>query len=334
MAIHLFIDTNVYLKFYHFSNDDLEELNKLMVLMDNDELELYLPEQIVNEFNRNRDTKLADALKTFNQSKLNSQFPQFCKGYKEYDNLKSIIREYDKQKQSLLKNLMLKIESNTLRADKLIEMLFDKANYFKLTPSILEKSKLRYDLGNPPGKNKSYGDAINWETLIENIEETNDLYFIADDKDYFSELNNSNFNTFSSKEWFNKKKSKIKFYKTLTDFFKEVFPEIKLATELEKDLLISRLIESGNFYDSRKTLQKLSKFESFSTEQANQYVSASLNNTQVFWISDDEDINEYLHEFVVNNKEKINETLLFEFYEKIPCLKVPLPPPVPPPRPK
>ncbi len=336
MAIHLFIDTNVYLKFYHFSNDDLEELNKLMVLMDNDELELYLPEQIVNEFYRNRDTKLADALKTFNQSKLNGQFPQFCKGYKEYENLKTIIREYDKQKQALLKNLMLKIESNTLRADKLIEMLFNKANNFKLTPSILEKSKLRYDLGNPPGKNKSYGDAINWETLIENVEDTNDLYFIADDKDYFSELDNSNFNTYLFNEWSSTKKSKIRFYKTLTDFFKEVFPDIKLATELEKDLLISRLIESGNFYDSRKTLQKLSKFDSFSTEQANQYVSASLNNTQVFWISEDEDINEYLHEFVSNNREKIDETLMAEFYARIPSLKVPppppvLPPPVPPP---
>ena len=50
MAIHLFIDTNVYLKFYHYSNDDLEELNKLLVLLDNEKLELYLPEQVINEF--------------------------------------------------------------------------------------------------------------------------------------------------------------------------------------------------------------------------------------------------------------------------------------------
>ena len=88
MAIHLFIDTNIYLKFYHFSNDDLEELNKLHVLLDNDNLELYLPEQVRNEFNRNRDTKLADALKTFNTAKLEFQFPQFCKEYDEYEKLK------------------------------------------------------------------------------------------------------------------------------------------------------------------------------------------------------------------------------------------------------
>ncbi|WP_299051779.1 PIN domain-containing protein [uncultured Polaribacter sp.] len=326
MATQLFIDTNVYLKFYHFSNDDLEELNKLMVLIDNDKLELHLPEQIVDEFNRNRDTKVADALKTLNQSKLNAQFPQFCKEYKEYETLKKLIKDYDREKQALLKNLMLKIETNTLRADKLTEMLFNKANYLKTTSELVEKSRLRYDIGNPPGKNKSYGDAINWECLIENVENNNDLYFIADDKDYFSELDNSKFNTFLSNEWYRKKNSRIKFYKTLTQFFKEVFPEIKLATELEKEILISKLIDSGNFYSSRETLQKLSKFESFSTEQANQYVSASLNNTQIYWISDDEDINEYLYEFVNKNKEKIDIELLAEFYSKISNLKVPSPP--------
>jgi predicted nucleic acid-binding protein len=329
MAIHLFIDTNVYLKFYHFSNDDLEELNKLMVLLDNDKLELYLPQQIVDEFFRNRDSKLADALKTFNQSKLNTPFPQFCKGYKEYDNLKRLIKEYDKEKQSLLKDLMLKIETNTLRADKLIDMLFQKANYFETTELLVNKSKLRYDLGNPPGKNKSYGDAVNWETLLENVEESNDLYFIADDKDYFSELDTSSFNTFLSNEWKRRKNSKIRFYKTLTDFFKEVFPEIKLATELEKDILISKLVDSSNFYTSRKILYKLSKFESFSTEQANQYVSASLNNSQILWICEDEDINEYLYDFVENNKDKIDPDLLSEFYNIIPNIKVPPPPPVP-----
>lgn len=328
MAIHLFIDTNVYLKFYHFSNDDLEELNKLMVLMDNDQLELHLPEQIVDEFNRNRDTKLVDALKTFNNSKLNAQFPQFCKGYKEYETLKKLIKDYDREKQSLLKNLMLKIETHTLRADKLTEMLFQKANYIKTTSELVEKSRLRFDLGNPPGKNKSYGDAINWECLLDNVEDNNDLYFIADDKDYFSELDISKFNSFLATEWNRKKNSQIKFYKTLTDFFKEVFPEIKLATELEKDILISKLIDSGNFYSSRELLQKLSKFESFSTEQSNQYVSASLNNSQILWISEDEDINEYLYDFVNKNKDKIEADLLAEFYAKIPNLKVP-PPPAP-----
>lgn len=155
MAIQLFIDTNVYLKFYHYSNDDLEELNKLQVLLDNDKLELYLPQQVINEFERNRDTKLADALKTFNSLKFNNQFPQFCKEYKEFENLKKIIRDFDYEKQALLRNVMLAIENQTLKADKIIEILFSKSNIIGITDDLVQESKLRFDLGNPPGKNKS-----------------------------------------------------------------------------------------------------------------------------------------------------------------------------------
>ncbi|MGX7667607.1 PIN domain-containing protein [Flavobacterium pedocola] len=329
MAIHLFIDTNVYLKFYHFSNDDLEELNKLLVLLDNNKLELYLPEQVINEFERNRDNKLADALKTFNLNKISNQFPQFCKEYKEFENLKRIMKEYEHEKQNLLKNVMSAIETSSLKADKIIDLLFNKSNYIEITNDLVEKSKLRYDLGNPPGKNKSYGDALNWESLLENVEEGNDLYFIADDKDYFSEINNSNFNAFLLNEWTKKKGSKIKFYKTLSDFFKDVFPDIKLATELEKDLLISELDGSPNFYTSRRLLQKISKLDSFSSEQVNQIISSSITNTQIYWISEDEDINEILHDFVKSNYEKIQPELLKEFYRLIPNLKVKVPPPPP-----
>lgn len=322
MAIHLFIDTNVYLKFYHYSNDDLEELNKLLVLLDNEKLELYLPEQVINEFERNRDNKLADALKTFGLNKISNQFPQFCKEYKEYDILKKIMRDYEHEKQILLKNVMLAIETSSLKADKIIDLLFKKANVIDINPELVEKSKLRFDLGNPPGKNKSYGDALNWESLIENVESGNDIYFIADDKDYFSEINNSNFNAFLLNEWTKKKGTKIKFYKTLSDFFKDVLPDIKLATELEKDLLISELDSSPNFYTSRNILKKLSKLDSYSSEQINQIISASINNTQVYWISDDDDINEYLYNFIETYSDKIEPALLKEFQKGIPKKKI------------
>lgn len=322
MAIHLFIDTNVYLKFYHYSNDDLEELNKLLVLLDNDKVELYLPEQVINEFERNRDNKLADALKTFNLNKISNQFPQFCKEYKEYDILKKIMRDYEHEKQILLKNVMLAIDTSSLKADKTIDLLFKKAKVINISSELVEKSKLRFDLGNPPGKNKSYGDALNWESLIENVEDGNDIYFIADDKDYFSEINNSNFNAFLLNEWTRKKGTKIKFYKTLSDFFKDVLPDIKLATELEKDLLISELESSPNFYTSRNILTKLSKLDSFSSEQVNQILTSSINNTQVYWISEDEDINEYLHNYVETYSDKIDAELLKEFIKVIPKKKV------------
>jgi hypothetical protein len=318
MAIHFFIDTNIYLKFYHYSNDDLEELNKLLVLLDNNKVELYLPEQVINEFERNRDNKLADALKTFNLNKISNQFPQFCKEYKEYGILKKIMKDYEHEKQILLKNVMFAIDTSSLKADKIINLLFKRANVIAISSELVEKSKLRFDLGNPPGKNKSYGDALNWESLLENVEDGNDIYFIADDKDYFSEINNSNFNAFLLNEWLKRKNTKIKFYKTLSDFFKDVLPDIKLATELEKDLLISELDSSLNFYTSRNILKKLSKLDSFSCEQINQIITSSINNTQVLWISEDLDINEYLYNYIETYSDKIDAELLKEFLKAIP----------------
>lgn len=328
MTRHIFIDTNIYLNFFHYSKDDLEELNKLIVLMDNDKVELYLPRQVLDEFYRNRDTKIADALNRFNQSKLDNQFPQFCKEYEEYNSLKKIIKEYNKEKQALQKRVMIEIEASSLKADTLTANLFRKATFFETTQELFEKAKLRFDLGNPPGKNKSYGDALNWETLLENVEDSQDLYFIADDKDYNSQIDKSKFNTFLNIQWQNKKSSQIKYYNSLTDFFKEIFPDIKLATELEKDILISKLIDIGSFHNARKILSKLAKYDSFTSEQANEYVSACLNNSQIYWISDDEDINEYLYNFVNINKDKIDDALLSEFYQKIKNIRIPPPPSV------
>ena len=44
--MNVFIDTNVFLSFYHLSSDDLEELQKLAVLLRQSKVRLWLPEQV------------------------------------------------------------------------------------------------------------------------------------------------------------------------------------------------------------------------------------------------------------------------------------------------
>jgi len=106
MANSLYLDTNVYLSFYHLSNDDLEELKKLSVLTNSGKLILYLPEQTKNEFYRNRDTKIADALKRFNDNKFNNVFPQIIKDYNtEYKLIRDAIKDYEKNKQIILEKI-------------------------------------------------------------------------------------------------------------------------------------------------------------------------------------------------------------------------------------
>jgi predicted nucleic acid-binding protein len=53
----LFTDTNILLSFYHLSSDDLEELRKLIVLIDNKQIVLVLTDQVKDEFFRNRGAK-------------------------------------------------------------------------------------------------------------------------------------------------------------------------------------------------------------------------------------------------------------------------------------
>ena len=82
--MNLFIDTNVFLHFYHYSGDDLAELDKLAVLIKNSDLNLFIPDQVQDEFYRNRDNTIADALKEFRKEKLDKQFPQMTKPFDEY----------------------------------------------------------------------------------------------------------------------------------------------------------------------------------------------------------------------------------------------------------
>ncbi len=63
--MNLFIDTNIYLSFYHFTSDDLEELRKLIVAIHEKRIKLYVTSQLRDEFRRNREIKIADALKLF-----------------------------------------------------------------------------------------------------------------------------------------------------------------------------------------------------------------------------------------------------------------------------
>lgn len=82
--MNLFIDTNVFLSFFHLSNDDLEEIHKLAVLIDKGDVTLWLTEQVKNEFKRNRESKISDAVKKLKEQKSKPQFPQICKDYEEY----------------------------------------------------------------------------------------------------------------------------------------------------------------------------------------------------------------------------------------------------------
>ena len=229
--MNLFIDTNIYLSFYHFSSDDLDELNKLAIIMAERKVTLYLPDQVLDEFQRNRETKISQSLKHLKTQKLNLQFPQLCKDYPEYAIMRDFQRQFDQAHSELLRKLSSDITARTLKADKTIDMLFEQATKIPTTPELIEKARFRIEIGKPPGKKGSLGDAINWESLLSAVP-SNELYFVSDDGDFCSAIDENLFSEYLKSEWQNKKGTSLSFFKRLSQFFKDTLPDIKLSGEL------------------------------------------------------------------------------------------------------
>jgi hypothetical protein len=315
MANSLYLDTNIYLSFYHLTNDDIEELRKLLLLVKSKELILYLPSQTMDEFYRNRDSKISDGLKKFNENKLNNIFPQIVKDYKEeYELMKDSIKAFEKNKQIIIEKLRKDVVEQSLNADKIIQDLFEVATRIENTPELFEKAKNRFDFGNPPGKKGSYGDALNWESLLTKIEVFDNFFFISDDSDYFSEFDKSLFNSFLIKEWNEKMElTNFKSYKSLSGFLKDNFPTISIESEKRKDELILELQSSRSFATSRNVLNKMSEYNDFTKKQLNDIFEAAVNNSQIYWIGSDEDINEILFKILKGNEWKLEIEILHKF---------------------
>lgn len=312
MPVNLFIDTNILLSFYHFTSEDLEELKKLAVLLQKEEVRLFLPRQVVDEFRRNRDAKIADALKRLREQRVSFQFPQLCKDYPEYGKLRELQKAYDQTHAALLARIANDIEAQNLKADKIIDGLFSATKTIATQPEVVDRARLRMDLGNPPGKNGSLGDAVNWETLLASAPESEPLHFVADDKDYASPLDSSPFNSFLLAEWEKRKKAALVPYKRLSGFFKSEFPDIHLASEIEKDLLIRKLASSGNFANTHALIAQLNQFSEFTAAQTNAILSAVLANNQVRWIATDLDVREFLKSVVAGTARQLDQEALRE----------------------
>jgi hypothetical protein len=302
----LFIDTNIFLSFYHLSSDDLEELRKLDVLLERKKLALYLPTQVIDEHQRNRDGKIDDALKRFRDQRLSLQFPQICKDYPEYDKLRDLQEQYRGLHATLLRKIESDVIDESLKADEIIHKLFSRAHCIPLTDELFAKAQRRRDLGNPPGKRDSLGDAINWEALMATVPRNDPLYFVSDDGDYCSARDDSEFNSFLAQEWTGEKAAPVLFYKRLSDFFKDTYPEIKLASDLDKNLLINDLVESRNFQSTYRYIGRLAKYGvDFSDSELNALVEAAVENDQIAHIIADADVHDFYRSIIKGREASI-----------------------------
>jgi len=311
--INLFIDTNIFLSFLHLTSEDLEELKKLVVLIDNGEIRLFLPEQVKHEFVRNRGAKILDAMRKLQDAKFSLSFPSFAKDYPEYLELRDLMKKADALHAELVEKIRLAAITEELSADSIVSSLFAKSKSISMHDEIYMAALQRVRLGNPPGKTESLGDAVNWETLLKEAPDGENIYIVSGDKDFRSQISENSVNEFMDREWSEKKQSMLFFYTKMSDFFKDKFPNIKLASEIERDLLIQKLFKSGSFANTHSYIAKLSSQSDFSPAQVEQLVEIPASNHQVGWIVDDPDV----HDFYKMLLEKYGDEIQAEIAKKL-----------------
>src|SRR6056297_914624 len=187
--MNLFLDTNVLLSFYHFNKDDTKELKKLNTLVRDNSIKLLMTQQVIDEYYRNRTNKIKDSISKLKEQRKAPKFPRIATSYKKYNDVIEAYKNYDKEYQNLIEKIYEDIKNFTLPADSIIKDLFKLSTVLEVEDFIIEKAKKRMIIGNPPGKKNSHGDAINWETLLNNKDSIEELHFISIDADYESVLN-------------------------------------------------------------------------------------------------------------------------------------------------
>ena len=283
--LNIFLDTNIYLNFYRFSNEDLKKLESLIALIDKtSDIKLYITEQVKNEFYRNRESVVNEIInKIDNIWSWGLNLPSFSKKYAEHSNLLASYRKLQTDKKVLKQNILDDVNNFRLAPDIIIEELFNLATNISNSDDILSWAEKRVFLWNPPGKKGSNWDAINWESLLYWFPSNQNLYFVWGDWDFKSPIDDKKFNLFLVDEWSNKKESEIYFYENISTFLKENFPGIEELGDYVKNKKIEDLKISHNFNHSRQILKDLHAMWWFNDSQLQKIFEYSYNNDQVWW---------------------------------------------------
>lgn len=294
MTIHVFIDTNIFLSFFSYNKDDIEELKKIINLIKIGQIKLYLPEQIVREFSRNREAKIQETLKTFKEYKIQHEIPRLMAHYDE-------VKQYHEAAKNLNRNHNVLMElakedtiNKSLPADKLFNEIIHVAQEIQIKDEIKKKAEWRLSRGDPPGKGGDLGDRLNWEILLEEIPVEIDLHIVTADQDYYSLFDLNKPHPTLTNEWSQIKKSRLIIYNQLALFLQSYFPDIKISSDIGKWHAIITLISSENFIATHTAVAKLSNFiELLNDAERVEIINAGLDNNQIEWIGKDSDIQNF-----------------------------------------
>ena len=199
MTKHLFLDANIYLSFYLFGKDDLEEMMKVVKLVRDEEITLHTNSHLSKEIARNREVKIAEGFTAIKATNFAREYPHYFGDYAELQNLRAKLKEVSQLHSALIERARSDIEKKTLKADRLIAGLLKLGTSNEISPASVERAILRSELGDPPGKKGSIGDAIHWQSLLSSDALSIDI--VSLDADFASALDSNKISAFLHEEW-------------------------------------------------------------------------------------------------------------------------------------
>jgi predicted nucleic acid-binding protein len=316
--LHFFIDTNVLLSFYGFTQDNLNRLERLADQIDAGTFIVLTTSQVEDEFARNREAKIAEGRKQIASQRLDIQLPRLCEPYPETPELRRLAREYSELHGQLVARITEDTRTRSLMADQLIDRFFNGARRIDVTPEIVASARLRVELGNPPGKRGSLGDAVNWEALLA-FRPDDRLFFVTSDGDYYSPADASQPHGFLIRDWRDSVGQEISFVRRLSELPEEVPHDVLPvddAAEDDRDYLIWSLANSGNFAHTHMTIAQLRQVQHFTRSQASELLAA-LENDQVGWIIHDDDVHAFYARLLDSQREDLSEAEVERLVDKL-----------------
>lgn len=322
-AHHVYADANIFLDFFRFSDDDLGELEKLATHIDSKNITLYLPQLTAEEYFRNRDKIVLEQLQDLKNVKLKVGIPTFIRESQSAKDFLEKLSDALAMRNALLEEVEAQAVARNFRADDLIGQIFSKANRIPTTPALLQSAGERVSLGNPPGKPGSIGDRLNWESLIQEVPEGNDIYLITRDNDYISTFSSASPNMFLCEEWAARKSASVRLFKGIKSFAKIIDESLKFNKPdepvFEKDPArtekIMALVGSYNYASTHYAVAELANhIDKMSPDELEYILQGAMDNSQIGGIMGDDDV-ETFYKKIRNKMPWVGNTVADKFDE-------------------
>ncbi|WP_114946618.1 PIN domain-containing protein [Microvirga calopogonii] len=313
-TLHLFIDTNVLLSFYATAKDDLEELNKIIGLIEAKAITLYLPDQVKDEWLRNREVKLAKSIDDMQKAPLNIPIPRFMVSYEETAELRKALAQAEKARAAAINKAKTEAIHLEINADWLVQGIFAVAEILKTTPEILSSAQIREAVGNPPGKPGSLGDRLNWEHLLAKVPPGVPLHIVSKDGDFGSPFSKESPHQFLKTEWDERKKAALYLHPELRPFLQAHFPQFKFAKDIAKQYAVDRLVSSKSYSQTRKAIANLLTYlDVFTESDISRIIEAGYSNPQIFGIGYDLRVQDFYSRLILPRFTSLSEEQKFNY---------------------